>query len=1693
MSSDPVPSLALPAPASTATATAPASTLTAPQLAKAASTEQQQQPPPPATPQKPTQMAQQQHVTANHPASIAAAATVALSATLLDPNEWNALASTSMVTLDDLRTAFLEQRQQQLKDLERTHRESLREMLFMSESFDKADVAGSPWKLGQSMEVAEDDSRQDVKAFLTNHRLSLDNQTSIKDYVLEQPKAIREIVSRELKTGPVELAPPPTPTSATAPSAADSQRDRDRQKELEQSNKAASHRSQAVARAAAAVQARAIAEGVAKIKPLTITAAESQGVRVAPLQPGQVPSFVIESTTPIAPIVHGAGPSTASAVEPSAAKTDLPTASSGDVNAESATPAVKVESPGKTDSSPSKAPNALDKAVSPVPGLARNATAQSAGLRIPPSPMVVPTIPDIIAAPPLHPTLQVLAPNPLSVTYAASLRPLPPDPTRRITGVGVGGGAIHHRSGRKISSLSNHSNVNSYSSIAAAKIGPAGSGQADLYRWYVRARASPGAGMVGKADKCLMTSDWKVAFNEQRFVRAMARIEKLKAQGEWSFRQPKKQKGPVVRKAHWDHLLEEMKWLQTDFREERRWKMTVAFHLAHEVAAWHRARTAAERAAFCVSVQRPYRRRTVSDNVEQQPSTQDSTDDVGRSTAEHEAAMEAEADEEMPEIAPSKRVQDDGPSASDSKTEAAVVKACDDGDVTMEGDEDADAAVTKAVEDALETTNEAASARAEEMDADGEDDDVDADADDVEAATAALVSGEPAKPPQVEVVREPLAQPEPMPTLSAGSQPTATSATPADLANKEAQTSDGKLTNALRPEPKDAESTLTAELPPQLLATLRAPIFSTNVTTTVVSPAALLESLDPEAAAALLGIEVGDLSNAADLLEPGSLSFSKMFPELPLYGGVSLPDPSSKSDRRWDEGSLNQPPRLTHVTKLLDSRPLLVSTLEPSKNRANGRWLPDSDWVVAAEQSDPLRGVTDGADAGLPPMPGSLLFARKSNRAAKETNNPASTNPAEPAQPGARAALFMWTPDEDNYLMTLAKQYHNNWSLVADLFNSTRLNTATDKREPWDCYDRCRRIQQAAEEGKPPPGPPQLPPAAAEADKDKDKKGDGKDAGDASASKRDKLSKKLGSKYDGSKRKLRRSNLMEVMRKSAKRREASKQAQQTQQTKKVNLNTHETHAQIKAGPAITPQSLSALKAERDQAALRQYYEQQRAQLAYQQQQQQQQRLLAQQAQAQRMAQQQAAGATPGQAVTTATQPGKPVVAASVAGAGGPAALTLPPGSTPGIQPGQAAQAQQKVVPGQGPAQQAPQQQQQPQQAQPQQAAQTQQQQPAQQQQQQQVQAQLQSQFQASQAAQMQNLYAQIQQQQRQQQQQNQQLGQAAAGMGQVRPAVGPLTQQQLATLTPQQQQQYHAQLAAATAAAQQQQLRNQMAAVAAAQQGAQAGAGGVQGLPFQLPNAQAQAQFQLMQQQQQQQQQQQNAMQQQQQQQQQQNQPRPPNMQAQAQAAALQMYQQQQRQAAQVQAQAQMRPPAQQPPQQQQQQYGGVRPGGNTSLANRPPPVPTATGQKQSPQPPRPPTPSNGATGSTTGGNAAGSPSGMPATIQALQQQLAISLATSNLSPEQINGLAIQLYKQAQQQQSQGGQIRPTPPPSQQGATVARPPQQILNQAIQALAAQNQKNQQQQQQQQQQGAGVAAGAKQASGVGQPRPPTPRPS
>lgn len=85
--------------------------------------------------------------------------------------------------------------------------------------------------------------------------------------------------------------------------------------------------------------------------------------------------------------------------------------------------------------------------------------------------------------------------------------------------------------------------------------------QPDLYKLHVRAQLMSAKFFLGpgkRVHNVLSTSQWETGIDEMRAIRAFERIEELKADKKWSFRQPKKQRTGNVPKAHWDHVLDEM-------------------------------------------------------------------------------------------------------------------------------------------------------------------------------------------------------------------------------------------------------------------------------------------------------------------------------------------------------------------------------------------------------------------------------------------------------------------------------------------------------------------------------------------------------------------------------------------------------------------------------------------------------------------------------------------------------------------------------------------------------------------------------------------------------------------------------------------------------------------------------------------------------------------------------------------------------------------------------------------------------------------------------------------------------------------------------------------------------------------------------------------------------------------------------
>jgi len=95
--------------------------------------------------------------------------------------------------------------------------------------------------------------------------------------------------------------------------------------------------------------------------------------------------------------------------------------------------------------------------------------------------------------------------------------------------------------------------------------------------------------LLSKAHKTISTENAYVPLLENQAVRVLNRIYNLQKADKWALRQPKRSDEPQRPSTHWDVMLQEAKWMRTDFREERKWKMTVARNLALACAEWHEA------------------------------------------------------------------------------------------------------------------------------------------------------------------------------------------------------------------------------------------------------------------------------------------------------------------------------------------------------------------------------------------------------------------------------------------------------------------------------------------------------------------------------------------------------------------------------------------------------------------------------------------------------------------------------------------------------------------------------------------------------------------------------------------------------------------------------------------------------------------------------------------------------------------------------------------------------------------------------------------------------------------------------------------------------------------------------------------------------------------------------------------------
>jgi len=223
----------------------------------------------------------------------------------------------------------------------------------------------------------------------------------------------------------------------------------------------------------------------------------------------------------------------------------------------------------------------------------------------------------------------------------------------------------------------------------------------------------------------------------------------------------------------------------------------------------------------------------------------------------------------------------------------------------------------------------------------------------------------------------------------------------------------------------------------QELINFRSPIFDLATDETIIDHNLLLSLREANAA--------GELSDEA--LAVAELDLIALFPDLPLYSDFILAEDVNMSRRIEESSAWNG--RLSNVTRLLESKPLLVSTLQPGRTRTREGWIDETASIV--EDIEPPADPREQL-----PNTSSVLFA---GRKPKDVSaGEVLVKPASVPQPDVRASSILWLPEEDGRLLQLQRQYGLNWPLIAEVFNNSTQRPSSDHRLPWDCFDRWDRL-----------------------------------------------------------------------------------------------------------------------------------------------------------------------------------------------------------------------------------------------------------------------------------------------------------------------------------------------------------------------------------------------------------------------------------------------------------------------------------------------------------------------------------------------------------------------------------------------------------------------------------------------------------
>nr|GAT59655.1 predicted protein [Mycena chlorophos] len=657
-------------------------------------------------------------------------------------------------------------------------------------------------------------------------------------------------------------------------------------------------------------------------------------------------------------------------------------------------------------------------------------------------------------------------------------------------------------------------------------------------RWGALLRANPVHTKLARAPKCLSTRDWGVAMSEIRLVRALDRIEMLKEDGRWSFRQPKKQRGVGgLNKTHWDYLLDEMKWMRTDFREERKWKLALAYNISTAVLEWHCFSTHAERVAegICVGWRRPK-----VDEADQEEPPAEIEDPLG---------MEEEMDISMEEEPPS----------APPVTRSLLVDYGSD-------DDDDDEQEKQSVVDALEP----ASALEEALDAAEKNESVPPDSGfpvefkrDSEDPTSAASDPDGVKMEVDEDSQKPVVKTE---EVDEPSQPIGLkdSSSNPSLSQTEIVAAEPGAPSAPPPTKSSSKNNIYAPLREYLAYADPNKLF--------------LDSRDVEEA--MKHVKLDGISVDAALLH-GDLSH--IFPDLPPFAMTDIPGSTAaaapegrpkRSEKRGDRDDPNKRVEETTYTKLfpvgrfMHSKPTLVGALQPAKRWKNGEWIPAEDCPAFDVDTPPVKiqdSLSELFNAKFTIPPKSVWLEQQKEkenreREAREREAKERSEPYEAKEPPKRTSTHIWTAVDDNLLRSLVDKYPNNWPLIAECYNSAHVSISTDTRTARDCHDRWKDLAPRPIEpprGEDPAGPRGVKRLASASISGPSPVASGSDA----------------------KKRRRHHFIVDSIRKVGKKRAELAQKVLSQQRKPSAI--HETHAQYTRLPKYTPAELSRMKVDKE--------------------------------------------------------------------------------------------------------------------------------------------------------------------------------------------------------------------------------------------------------------------------------------------------------------------------------------------------------------------------------------------------------------------------------------------------------------------------------------------------------------------------------